>query len=227
MKKWMFSGLIITMLLPAYTQAASYGQRLCRSDADVTCIRIHPDDTWYSLWPDPEQRDLIMRLNRRNTPLRPGEVIAIPNRATSAMALSPMEPSIAPPGKTTIIVDPKQLAWGAYDSDGQLVKWGPAAAGKSYCPDEGRACRSPTGTFTVLNKQGSECISSKFPVPKGGAPMPYCMYFHGGYALHGSELPGTNASHGCIRMFNEDAEWLNHEFVKVGSTQVIVEPYYS
>lgn len=43
--------------------------------------------------------------------------------------------------------------------------------------------------------------------------MPWCMYFHGGFALHGSyEVPGFNASHGCIRMFVPDAEWLNQEF---------------
>lgn len=226
MKKMMVSACLVGSLLPLTTvYASSYGQRLCHSDADVSCIRIHPGDSWYSLWPDAAQRDLIMRLNRMNTPLYPGQVIAIPNHTADVMSLSPMATSIDPPGKTTIIVDPKQLAWGAYDSTGNLVRWGPVAAGKSYCPDEGRSCRSPVGTFTVLNKQGSDCISSKFPIPNGGAPMPYCMYFHGGFALHGSEVPGYNASHGCIRMFKEDAEWLNHDFVKVGSTKVIVESY--
>ena len=46
--------------------------------------------------------------------------------------------------------------------------------------------------------------------------MPYCMYFHKGFALHGSnDIPGFRASHGCIRMFTDDAKWLNHEFVDI------------
>jgi lipoprotein-anchoring transpeptidase ErfK/SrfK len=39
------------------------------------------------------------------------------------------------------------------------------------------------------------------------------MFFHRGYALHGSyDVPGYNASHGCVRMFVKDAKWLNQEF---------------
>ena len=46
--------------------------------------------------------------------------------------------------------------------------------------------------------------------------MPYCMFFHTGFALHGSyEVPGYNASHGCVRLYKEDAKWLNEEFVEL------------
>jgi lipoprotein-anchoring transpeptidase ErfK/SrfK len=32
--------------------------------------------------------------------------------------------------------------------------------------------------------------------------------------MHGSyTVPGYRASHGCVRMFNEDAQWLNKEFI--------------
>ncbi len=52
--------------------------------------------------------------------------------------------------------------------------------------------------------------------------MPYCMFFHGGYALHGSyELPGYNASHGCVRMYKADAEWLNQSFLRIGSKVIV------
>jgi lipoprotein-anchoring transpeptidase ErfK/SrfK len=51
------------------------------------------------------------------------------------------------------------------------------------------------------------------------------MFFHGGYALHGSnDVPGYNASHGCVRLVTEDAKWLNTQFVNVG-TRVIIKPY--
>ena len=75
----------------------------------------------------------------------------------------------------------------------------------------------------IYNKGGAGCASSKFPVGRGGAPMPYCMFFHGGYALHGSyEVPGYHASHGCIRLFVDDAAWLNEEFSYDSRVRVFV-----
>ncbi len=82
--------------------------------------------------------------------------------------------------------------WKAYDDGGRLVNSGHVSGGKKYCPDIRRACRTPTGTYTVYSKGGSGCKSSRFPVGRGGAPMPYCMFFKGGYALHGSNsVPNT------------------------------------
>lgn len=119
-----------------------------------------------------------------------------------------------------IKVDLRKLAWAAYDSQGYLVRWGPASGGKKYCPDIRRSCRTVTGTYTIYRKQGPGCRSSRFPVGRGGAPMPYCMHFHGGYAMHGGNVPGYNASHGCVRLHYEDAQWLNQNFVQVGRTRV-------
>ncbi len=204
-----------------------YGARMCQSDANVSCIRVHPGDSWESLWPDSQQRDLVMRLNRMNTELYPGMIIAVPtDLSLNVMSLAPFKQNVGYLGQKQVVVNPNQLAWAAYDSNGNLVRWGPASAGKSYCPDEDQKCRTPVGTFTVFDKQGEDCVSSKFPLPDGGAPMPYCMHFHEGDALHGSyEVTGTNDSHGCVRMFPEDAAWLNHNFVSIG-TKVIIEPYY-
>lgn len=119
-----------------------------------------------------------------------------------------------------IKVDLGRLVWGAYDDNGYLVRWGRASGGKGYCPDIRRGCRTVTGTYTIYSKKGPGCRSSRFPVGRGGAPMPYCMHFKGGYALHGGHVPDYNASHGCVRVPREDAEWLNEDFVRVGSTRV-------
>lgn len=125
-----------------------------------------------------------------------------------------------------VVVNPRVHAWGAYEN-GSLVKAGQATAGSGWCPDIGRPCRTAVGHFRVNSLGSEECKSRIFPVPKGGAPMPYCMYFHGGQALHGvheGEVVDGNISHGCVRMHIPDAEWLRFNFVKVG-TKVIVEPY--
>jgi lipoprotein-anchoring transpeptidase ErfK/SrfK len=45
--------------------------------------------------------------------------------------------------------------------------------------------------------------------------MPYCMYFSGGEALHGStDIQFENISHGCVRIHIDDAKWLRYHFVE-------------
>ena len=128
-----------------------------------------------------------------------------------------------------VVVDPGVMAWGAYDSYGNLVHWGPMSGGKNYCSDVKRGCRTVVGRFKFYHQRGPNCKSSKFPIGRGGAPMPYCMFFHGGFALHASPVvPGYHASHGCVRIFKEDAKWMNEEFASFGGkdgTVVVVNPY--
>ena len=128
--------------------------------------------------------------------------------------------------RKVFIFDPKATAWAAYDAQGNRVKTGSASGGKDYCEDVGRGCRTVTGTFRVYSKKGEECTSSIYPIETGGgARMPYCMHFNGGYSIHAAyEVPNYNASHGCIRVLPGAAKWLNQEFMDVGST-VIVKPY--
>jgi lipoprotein-anchoring transpeptidase ErfK/SrfK len=129
--------------------------------------------------------------------------------------------SIPAPGIKTVKINLSSHTWAAYSPNGDLIRSGRVSGGKNYCPDLHRGCRTPIGTYTVYSKQGAGCTSTKFPVGKGGAKMPYCMFFKGGYAMHGSNaVPNYNASHGCVRMPVDDARWLNQEFVNVGSTRV-------
>ena len=123
------------------------------------------------------------------------------------------------------VYNPRTLTWKAINSNGKVVRSGRGSAGRHYCPDIKRSCRTPTGTYHVLSKGGASCRSSRYPVGRGGAPMPYCMFFSRYYAIHGSyDVPHHNASHGCIRVQPSDARWLNHNFVEVGTT-VVVKPY--
>lgn len=135
-------------------------------------------------------------------------------------AYASLPSSISPEGQKKIIVDPNVHMWGAYDEDGKLVKSGLATAGNEYCPDIGRPCRTKTGTFRIFSLGESDCRSHTFPVGRGGAPMPYCMYFHNGMALHGSHevVPG-NISHGCVRLHVKDARWLRYNFAEEPSAR--------
>ncbi|MDP1574826.1 MAG: L,D-transpeptidase [Coxiellaceae bacterium] len=200
-----------------------YGKNLCGYPG-FTCVKIKRGDTWERLFPNAKQRELVMRFNRTNIPLNYRSWIVVPDNLSSLnpMELSPFPLTRDTHGKKLIYVSLNKQAFGAYDANGKLVHWGPISGGRGYCADIGIPCNTATGNFKIYRKQGGECISSKFPVEtKGGAPMPYCMHFNGGFAVHGSTLPGYNASHGCVRLFPEDAKWLNQDFANIG-TPVIV-----
>ena len=125
----------------------------------------------------------------------------------------------------TFVYNPKTLTWKAINDSGKVVRVGKGSGGRNYCPDTHRGCRTPTGTYTVWSKGGSGCRSTRYPVGRGGSPMPYCMFFTKYYAIHGSyEVPNYNASHGCIRIKPSDAHWLSKNFVRIG-TRVVILPY--
>lgn len=130
-------------------------------------------------------------------------------------------------GRRVFIFDPNYGAWAVYNEQGKRVNTGRGSGGAKYCPDIGRPCRTISGTFRILRKGDASCVSSKFPIEtNGGAPMPYCMHFTSGYAIHGSgHVPDYNASHGCIRVSPTVAKWLNNHFLNIGST-VIIRPYH-
>lgn len=128
-------------------------------------------------------------------------------------------------GRNVFIFDPKHKVYALYNNAGYLIRQGRASGGKNYCADIKSACRTPPGTYKVYYKKGKACKSSKYPIGKGGAPMPYCMFFKGGYAIHGStHVPDYNASHGCVRVTPADAAWLSKYHLQKGDT-VIIKPY--
>ena len=195
-----------------------YGTGLC-GYPQYNCIKVN-GMSWERLFPDPVQRDIVQRINRTYNPLWTGKEIAIPKNLAHLTAndVAPFPLKIEGETEKQIIVDQDKLAWVAYDAQGNLVRWGPISSGRDKCSDSNHSCRTLTGIFRVFSKEDDRCKSAVFPIGKGGAKMPYCMYFHKGFALHGSDdLPGVRASHGCVRIFIEDAKWLNHYFVELSS----------
>lgn len=201
-------------------------------------MKVKSGDTWDNLFPNSEEMDMVRRINRMNINLRPGMTLAIPKNLDrlSIYDVSPFPRYIESDGEKTIYVSQNKLAWGAYDEHGELIWWGPISSGIGRCPGVYGGCSTPTGSFRIIRKQDIDCVSTAFPMRSdgnnGGAEMPFCMHFFRGYALHGSDtVPGYRASHGCVRMFTEDARWLNEEFVNVpgddnarGTRVVIDEP---
>lgn len=229
----MMSTILIFVAHTASSQNR-FGESLCKQ-RDYNCTTIKSDDNWENLFANPEERDIVKRINRMNISLRPGMTIAVPKNLDriSIYDVSPFPRYIESDGEKTIFVSQKQLAWGAYDEQGELIWWGPISSGSGHCGAADGYCQTPSGSFRIIRKQDVDCVSTVFPRnadgTMGGAVMPYCMHFMRGFALHGSDtVPGYRASHGCIRMFIEDARWLNEEFINLPGgnmrgTRVIVE----
>lgn len=128
-----------------------------------------------------------------------------------------------------IFVDPGEHVYGAYAANGKLIRWGIATSGAEQCPDTNESCRTKAGQFRIYLLGNASCISTKF----NNAPMPYCMFFNGGQALHGSsDIQFDNISHGCIRLHVDDAKWLRYHFVEgpasgnhYRGTKVVIKSY--
>ena len=136
-------------------------------------------------------------------------------------------PSKRPASLSNIFMfDPKRFVWAVYDKNGYRVGSGNASGGKDFCSDIKEPCRTVVGEYTVYRKEDKDCTSKTFPIDEGGgAPMPHCMFFYKGYAIHGSKhYSNNNLSHGCIRVSEKAAEWMNNNYIHEGSL-VIVKPY--
>jgi lipoprotein-anchoring transpeptidase ErfK/SrfK len=104
---------------------------------------------------------------------------------------------------------------------GEVKKIYAVAVGKPRTP-------SPAGTFTLINRMKhptwygpKETVA---PGPKNPLGTRWLGLSHKGYGVHGTNVPasiGKAASHGCIRMKNEDVEDL-FEMVQPGDTVELV-----
>jgi len=112
-----------------------------------------------------------------------------PIEAPAGLEPQAAAPAVADAGRRILVLIslPSQRAF--VFKDGKLWDSSPVSTGR-------RGKRTPTGTFTILEKQVHH-RSTKYD----DAPMPYMQRLTwGGVALHAGHVPGYPASHGCIRM---------------------------
>jgi lipoprotein-anchoring transpeptidase ErfK/SrfK len=85
------------------------------------------------------------------------------------------------------------------EEDGRLLySWSVSTARNGY--------RTPRGNFHPV-RMHKMWYSRKYDM----SPMPYSIFFHGGYAIHGTDAVsnlGRPASHGCIRLHPSNARIL-------------------
>lgn len=82
---------------------------------------------------------------------------------------------------------------------------------------------TPTGTFTPQSMKRMH-----YSTLYNNAPMPFSIFFHGNYAIHGTtqiEQLGCVASAGCVRLHPDNAEILFNLTSDVGmsNTRIVIE----
>ena len=146
--------------------------------------------------------EMVSRFNRIDERfVRAGTTLRVPDlpEGTEYVPLPKRYPDAAGRPKFILLSLDAQFL-GAYEN-GEIVASFPVSTGREGYP-------TPTGDFAVTAKN-PDAVSSKYPEPDGGAPMPWALRFRGRmYWMHGGDLVGAPASHGCVRLRNRDAEWL-------------------
>ena len=147
------------------------------------------------------QIGILEKLNRADRRALPRlRQLVVPDQwPDDERALSPMPRRYGAIGhlsKALIVSLPDQV-FGAYER-GDLVRWGPISSGA-----DGRT--TPPGLYH-LNWRATGHVSSVNP----DWFMPWYFNFDNahGHAFHEYDLPGTPASHGCVRLLQRDAQWL-------------------
>lgn len=123
---------------------------------------------------------------------------------TQALATAPeWSPALWP---RRIVVDISDQRLYAYEGD-LLVYNAPVATGRN-------GFNTPTGAFAIYDKRREQRMRGKLGGETWDVPrVPWVMYFQGGVALHGTYWhnrfgTGYRASHGCVNLDLDDAEWL-------------------
>lgn len=148
-----------------------------------------------------EQLKTVLAINRiEKRRLRPERPIVVPECASAQFnTYSPFPDNInflqcIP---KTVLISQRVQAFGLYEN-GELVKWGPVSTGKS-------STRTPNG----LN-YGNYKAKRKVSTVDESWILPYYFNFMNfeGVGVHQYEMPGYPASHGCVRLYMDDAKYI-------------------
>ncbi len=124
------------------------------------------------------------------------------------LALSPVRAN----AKILAHIDISQQRLHLYVNGAKRNSWPVSTARRGY--------RTPIGTFRPywLHRHHYSSIYR-------GSPMPWAVFFRGGYAIHGTNVTrrlGTPASHGCIRLHPANAAVLFNLIARhgMGNTRI-------
>lgn len=148
----------------------------------------------------PEKMQLLYRLNRRDLKhLKSGDSVVVPTTQDSILAFSPFPQQVQDLDSVAklLVVSQRIQAFAAYEH-GTLVRWGPTSTGKKSTP-------TPDTLYHTnwKSKETHSTVEEEWVMK---------WYFNldnlEGVSMHEYELPGYPASHSCVRLLADDAEWI-------------------
>jgi hypothetical protein len=177
------------------------------------CRRLRTGDTLESLFGDRWQDFArFNRIDRRHA--YPGVSLKVPTQLDDMRGFTPM-PGLYRPAESEakfILIDLSEQFLGAYEY-GRLVFSSPVATGE-------KSNKTPTGEFRITgfnrNHRSSLYFVENTVIPY---PMNYGLRFHVNtsgvsYWIHGRDVPGYPASHGCIGLYDEAMQKKYYGFPK-------------
>jgi hypothetical protein len=175
------------------------------SDARIgwVCGRIPRGATLEKMF-GPHWRDVARfnRMDRRHA--RPGAWIRIPDRLEDVREFTPMPERYAPADTESrfVLIDLAEQFLGAYEF-GRLVFSAPVTSGMAADP-------TPDGGFRI-DAADPRHRSTMYTIEETDTPYPmhYALRFFRTkagltYWIHGRDMPGTPASHGCVGLSDEE-----------------------
>lgn len=179
-----------------------------RPELKFRYVKVKQNDTFWKLFKD--KWEIVSRINKIDKwHLLPGKTLKVPLdwELAKKYPFFPefLEQEKEVPKLILVVIQEQFLA--GYEF-GQLKFWYPISSGRKGYP-------TPMGKFKVSGKErhGYSHIYK--------TPMPWTLAINKLYALHGGQLPGYPASHGCIRLFLEDAAKL-YQWAQVGTIVLII-----
>ena len=148
-----------------------------------------------------EQLGVLEKLNRRDLAhlARLTEIIVPDPWSEDELAYSPLPaewPWALSLPKALIVHQPAQV-FGAYEF-GRLVRWGPVSTGRKETP-------TPAGSFNLTWKSKSRRSTDN----DAWLLKWYFNFINSrGVSFHEFDLPGSAASHACVRLLTRDAMWI-------------------
>jgi hypothetical protein len=148
-----------------------------------------------------EEKKLVYALNRIDAHrIEPGTKLIIPDSLVADLNLYapfPKNLRLLDSISKTVVISQRIQAFALYEN-GILLRWGPVSTGK-------QSTGTPSGLY-----YGNYKAKRKISTIDDSWIMPFYFNFMNfeGIGTHEYTLPGYPASHGCVRMYQEDAKFI-------------------
>ncbi len=115
--------------------------------------------------------------------------------------------------RITAKINLSQQRMEVFHGDKLIYNWKVSTARRGY--------RTPLGKYKPLY-----LVKMHYSRKYHNSPMPYSIFFNGGYAIHGTKAIrrlGKKASHGCVRLDPKNAKKLYSLVLKYGKANTSIE----